>query len=112
MRRVGNAGAPVVDDAFGVLAHPVRRELLRRLAHREGRASDLADRLPVSRSAVSQHLRLMLAVGVVAERRNGRERYYSLRRAGLVEVERWLADLDAFWAESLQRLGEHLDAQP
>ena len=106
---MGRAGAPIVDDAFGVLAHPVRRELLQRLARREGRASDLAHRLPVSRSAVSQHLRLMLEVGVVAERRAGRERYYSLRRDRLGEVDRWFARLDDFWARSLQRLGEHLD---
>ncbi len=108
---MGTAGAPVVEDAFGVLAHPIRRELLQRLAHHEGRAGDLADRLPVSRSAVSQHLRLMLDVGVVAERRDGRERYYSLRREGLAAVDDWLAGLDDFWAASLQRLREHLDGE-
>jgi DNA-binding transcriptional ArsR family regulator len=108
---VGHAGAPVVEDAFGVLAHPVRRELLQRLARNEGRASDLADRLPVSRSAVSQHLRLMLALGVVAERRAGRERYYSLRPEALTEVGAWLAQLDEFWSRSLERLGAHLDAE-
>ena len=107
---MGHAGAPVVEDAFGVLAHPIRRELLRRLAREEGRASDLAQRLPVSRSAVSQHLRRMLALGVVAERSSGRERYYSLRREGLADVSDWLAELDDFWARSLQRLGRHLDA--
>jgi DNA-binding transcriptional ArsR family regulator len=102
----------VVDDAFGVLAHPVRRELLERVAQRERRASDLADRLPVSRSAVSQHLRLMLDVGLVTERRHGRERYYALRHGGLAGVRDWLDGLDEFWARSLHRLGEHLDAQP
>jgi len=109
---MGAAGAPVVDEVFGVLAHPVRRELLERLARDEQRAGDLAHQLPVSRSAVSQHLRLMLAVGVVAERRDGRERYYSLRRDGLQDVDRWLARLDDFWARSLRRLGDHLDGQP
>ena len=99
----------MVEDVFGVLAHPLRRELLQRLARSEERASDLAERLPVSRSAVSQHLRLMLAVGVVAERREGRERYYSLRREGLSEIDDWLVRLDDFWAASLQRLGRHLD---
>jgi DNA-binding transcriptional ArsR family regulator len=53
----------------------------------------------------------MLAVGVVSERRDGRERYYSLRRDRLNEVDRWLERLDGFWAKSLQRLGEHLDAE-
>jgi len=108
---MGHAGAPVVEDVFGVLSHPVRRELLQRLARHEGRASDLADRLPVSRSAVSQHLRLMLAVGVVGERRAGRERYYSLRPAALTEVGAWLAQLDDFWGRSLARLGAHLDGE-
>jgi DNA-binding transcriptional ArsR family regulator len=108
---VATAGAPVIDDAFGVIAHPVRRTLLERLARREQRASDLARGLPVSRSAVSQHLRLMLDVGVVSERREGRERYYALDRRGLAGVERWLGRLDTFWADSLQRLSEHLDVR-
>ena len=107
---MAHAGAPVVEDAFGVLAHPLRRELLLRLARNEGRAGDLADSLPVSRSAVSQHLRLMLALGVIAERRAGRERYYSLRPEALTEVGQWLAQLDDFWGRSLDRLGTHLDA--
>lgn len=106
---MASSGAPVIDDAFGVIAHPVRRELLERLARTEQRASDLARDLPVGRSAVSQHLRLMLDVGVVAERRVGRERYYSLERRGLADVDRWLGRLDAFWNESLQRLSKHLD---
>ncbi len=105
------AGAPAVDDAFGVIAHPLRRELLQRLAVGEARVSELASLVPVSRPAVSQHLRLMLAVGVVVERRQGRERYYSLRRERLGDVDRWLARLDEFWADGLRRLGAHLDTR-
>jgi DNA-binding transcriptional ArsR family regulator len=107
---VSGAGAPTVDDAFGVIAHPIRRALLERLAHGEQRVTDLADRVPVSRPAVSQHLRLMLDVGVVTERREGRARYYALRRDRLHDIDRWLAQLDEFWSESLRRLGAHLDA--
>lgn len=99
-----------MDDAFGVLAHPVRRELLERLGRGEQRASDLALGLPVSRSATSQHLRLMLSVGTVTERRDGRERHYALQRDGLAAVDQWLARLDDFWARSLDQLGQHLDA--
>lgn len=106
------AGAPAVEDVYGVLAHPVRRQLLERLAAGERRVSDLAAPLPVSRSAVSQHLRLMLRVGVVAERRDGRGRYYRLERAPLDEVEGWLASVDRFWANRLRRLGERLAANP
>ncbi len=106
------AGAPPVDDVFGVLAHPVRRQLLERLAAGERRVTDLAGPVTVSRSAVSQHLRLMRSVGVVTERRAGRERYYRLERDRLGEVERWLMRIDRFWERELRRLGEHLDAHP
>ncbi len=109
---MGHAGAPVIDDVFGAIVHPVRRQLLERLATGERRVSDLAGPLPVSRSAVSQHLRLMLRVGVVAERRDGRERYYRLEREGLREVESWLERIDRFWADRLRKLGAHLDAHP
>jgi DNA-binding transcriptional ArsR family regulator len=112
LQAVPAAGAPPVDDVFGVIAHPVRRELLERLARGERRVTDLAGPLPVSRSAVSQHLRLMLALGVVAERRDGRERYYRLERKELKKVETWLARIDRFWAGRLRRLGAHLDANP
>jgi DNA-binding transcriptional ArsR family regulator len=108
---VARAGAPAIDDAFGVIAHPLRRELLQRLAVGEARVSELAALVPVSRPAVSQHLRLMLAAGVVVERRQGRERYYALRRERLGDVDRWLARLDEFWADGLRRLGAHLDAR-
>ncbi|HMG25192.1 MAG TPA: metalloregulator ArsR/SmtB family transcription factor [Acidimicrobiia bacterium] len=106
------AGAPGIDDVFGVLAHPVRRQLLERLAGGERRVTDLAGPVAVSRSAVSQHLRLMRSVGVVAERRAGRERYYRLERDRLGEVESWLMRIDRFWERGFRRLGEHLDAHP
>ena len=112
MPAVPAAGAPPIDDVFGVIAHPVRRRLLESLARGEQRVTDLATPLPVSRSAVSQHLRVMRDVGVVAERRDGRERYYRLRRAPLRDVESWLARIDRFWADRLRRLGEHLEARP
>lgn len=100
----------MVDDAFRVVSHRLRRELLERLAAGDARVTELAAGLPVSRPAVSQHLRLMLDVGVVVERRVGRERYYSLHRDRLGDIDRWLARLDGFWAGGLRRLGDHLDA--
>jgi hypothetical protein len=54
----------------------------------------------------------MRSVGVVTERRAGRERYYRLERDRLGEVENWLVRIDRFWEGSLRRLGEHLDAHP
>jgi len=83
-----------VDDVFGVIAHPVRRTLLERLAGGERRVTELAVALPVTRSAVSQHLRRMRETGLVTEHRRGRHRYYVLQRDRLGEVERWLGGLD------------------
>jgi DNA-binding transcriptional ArsR family regulator len=97
---------------FGVIAHPVRRRLLELLARGEARVTDLAEPLPVTRSAVSQHLRVMRDVGVVTERRVGREHWYRLDRRPLKQVDSWLARIDRFWAQHLRRLGEHLDANP
>src|SRR6185369_10747830 len=98
MSSVPTAGAPPVDDVFGVIAHPVRRQLLEHLAAGEQRVSDLAAPLPVTRSAVSQHLRVMLDLDLVEVRRDGRERIYSLRPEPLGEIETWLARIDRFWA--------------
>jgi DNA-binding transcriptional ArsR family regulator len=108
---MARAGVRAVDDTFGVLSHPVRRTLLERLAGGESRVTELAARLPVSRPAVSQHLRLMLEVGVVTERRQGRERYYRLRRDRLDEVEAWLVQLNEFSISRIRRVGEHRDGQ-
>ena len=104
------AGAPTVDDAFGVIAHPLRRELLQRLAVGEARVSGLASLVPVSRPAVSEYLRLMLGRAWSSSAARV-ARYYSLRRERLGDVDRWLARLDEFWADGLRRLGEHLDAR-
>ena len=73
--------------------------------------TELAARLPVSRPAVSQHLRLMLEVGIVEERRHGRERYYSLCRDQLADVDRWLSVSTVSRAVGLDRLGRHLVAE-
>jgi DNA-binding transcriptional ArsR family regulator len=101
-------GAPPISDAFGVLAHPLRREIIVELADGEKAVRDLAERLPVSRPAVSQHLRLMLDLGIVSQESVGRQSIYRLNPDGLDEVRRWMTSLDTMWAEAMQRLARHL----
>lgn len=103
------AGAPPITDAFGVLAHPLRREILVELAAGDKAVRDLAERLPVSRPAVSQHLRLMLDLGVVSQESIGRESIYRLNPNGLDEVRQWLTSFDAMWATAMKRLARHLE---
>jgi DNA-binding transcriptional ArsR family regulator len=106
------AGAPPVTDAFGAIAHPIRRQIAVELAAGEKAVRDLAGVLPVTRPAVSQHLRIMLDVGLVSQQRIGRENRYRLHAERLDEIRLWLGTLDAAWADALHRLGEHLARTP
>lgn len=80
-------------DAFEAVADPVRRDLLVRLAGGPVRVVDLAAELPISRPAVSRHLRVLTGAGLVDVDARGRERHYRLREAGLVPVRDWLRGL-------------------
>lgn len=82
-------------DAFGALADPVRRSILAELAVGPHRVADLAGTRPISRPAVSKHLRLLLQAGVVEVTDRGRERYYALDPAGLFPVQQYIGGLAA-----------------
>jgi len=88
-------------DVFQVLAEPRRRELLALLADEERTAGDIAARFDVTRQAVSQHLRILLAAGLVEQRREGTRRWYRARPEGLEDVR---AYVDAMWPDALDRL--------
>ncbi|HET9109505.1 MAG TPA: metalloregulator ArsR/SmtB family transcription factor [Ktedonobacterales bacterium] len=98
-------------DVFAAIAHPVRRQILDLLTERERPVNDLARHFGVSRPAVSQHLRILLDAGLVAERRHGRERRYHLTPQPLSHAQEWLAHYDRFWRERLSALGDYLDAR-
>ena len=80
-------------DVFGALADPVRRSLLAELASEPRRVVDLAASRPISRPAVSRHLRLLREAGAVTVSDRGRERYYALDRASLAPVAAFVAEL-------------------
>jgi DNA-binding transcriptional ArsR family regulator len=63
----------------------------------------IAGRFQMSRPAVSQHLRILLAAGLVTEQRHGRERRYRLVPARLGPVRDWIAHYERFWDDHLQR---------
>ena len=107
-----SAGAPPINDAFGAIAHPVRRLLVTALARGDKPVHELAAMVPVSRPAVSQHLGVLRDVGLVSEQRHGRERRYHLHPERLDEVKKWMHTLDRFWESRLERLGRHLDENP
>ena len=80
-------------DPFPALADPVRRDLLRTLARSPARVVDLAAMHPISRPAVSKHLRVLVDAGLVRAQRHGRERHYALEPGGLDPVHGLLRDL-------------------
>jgi DNA-binding transcriptional ArsR family regulator len=90
----------------------MRRQLLDQLLDGEQSVHNLAGTFPVSRPAVSQHLRVLLEAGLVAERREGRERHYRLQPERLHEVQHWLRKYERFWQDRLDTLTTYLETEP
>jgi DNA-binding transcriptional ArsR family regulator len=90
-----------MDATLHALAEPRRREILAVIADGELPAGEIAGHFHISRPAISQHLAVLKAAGLVAERRAGTRRLYRARPQGVVELRAWL---DAFWRSGLERL--------
>ena len=91
-------------DVFGAISHPARRRMLDLLVEGDRSVNTIAGHFQMSRPAVSQHLRILLDAGLVAEQRHGRERRYRLVPARLGPVRDWIAHYELFWDDHLQRL--------
>jgi DNA-binding transcriptional ArsR family regulator len=91
-------------QALAAISDPTRRELLGLLAGGEIAAGDLAARFPVSRPAISRHLRVLREAGLVRCRTDGRRRFYALDPAPLREVDAWLEPYRGLWAQRLDAL--------
>lgn len=98
-------------DPFTAIADPTRRRLLVLLSTGEQSVTRLSAAFPISRPAISQHLRVLRQAGLVSEQKVGRERRYRLRAAPLREVADWVRQYEPFWRERLGTLGEFLDTQ-
>lgn len=83
-------------DAFVAIADPNRRHLLEELRRGPRTVNELASGLPVSRPAVSQHLKVLLDAGLVSARSEGTKRIYAVSVDGFVGLNIWL---DQFWKE-------------
>lgn len=102
------ADASVVFEAIG---SPVRRKILDLLADGERPVVDIAAEFAMSRPAISQHLGILLAAGLVAQERQGRENRYRLVPESLRPVREWIAYYERFWDERFARLKTHLDSR-
>jgi DNA-binding transcriptional ArsR family regulator len=88
----------LVDEGFAALGDPTRRAVFELVALRARAVGELAAELPVSRPAVSQHLRVLKAAGLVVDRADGTRRIYAIDRDGVGALR---AYLDRFWDNSL-----------
>jgi DNA-binding transcriptional ArsR family regulator len=85
-------------NGWAALADPTRRAIFERLAERPIAVSELASGFPVSRPAVSQHLKVLKDAGLVRDRRAGKQRIYSVDAIGLGAFR---SELDQFWGKAL-----------
>ena len=99
-----------LDLAFHALSDPTRRAMVERLTRGPATVSDLAEPLPMSMSAVVQHLNVLEGSGLVTSEKVGRVRTCRIEPAALSAAERWLNDRRQSAETALDRLGAFLDA--
>ncbi|MEA3105656.1 MAG: hypothetical protein QOI88_261 [Gammaproteobacteria bacterium] len=93
-------------NALTALADPTRRRVFERLRSGPASVGDLAAELPVSRPAVSQHLKALKIAGLVTDKPDGARRVYYIDPDGLGELRRWL---DQFWDVALEAFKEEVE---
>ena len=92
------------DRVFAALSDPTRRQILEWLDSEVSTATVFAERLPISRQAVSKHLSELSDAGLVSSRRRGRETLFSVDNEGLGPARQWLDERAALWENRLERL--------
>ena len=97
------------DEVWATLSDSSRRAIVLRLAERPHAVRELADGLPISRPAVSQHLKVLKDAGLVEEEAAGTRRIYRLNEAGIVALR---DQLDTFWDRALHSFQDLADQPP
>jgi DNA-binding transcriptional ArsR family regulator len=93
---------------FAALADPTRRAILARLTEGEATVGELAEPFDISLPAVSRHLKVLEAAGLISRTRSAQWRSSRLEAAPLREATAWMEDYRRFWDESFDRLDAHL----
>ena len=98
------ARAATTSDAFNAVAEPRRREILDYLALRERPVADIAATLGLEQPSVSKHLRVLLDVGLVDARRDGRQVFYQTNADGIRPLHEWAKGFERYWRHQLRRV--------
>jgi DNA-binding transcriptional ArsR family regulator len=96
-------------DIFQAIADPNRRAIIGLLASQRLTVNAVAEHFPISRPAVSRHIKILKECGLVVVRKQGRERYCELRLERLNEVAEWVEQSRETWNQRLDRLDEYLN---
>ena len=96
-------------DPFDALGDPNRRAIVELLGEGEHSVQELADALPISRPAVSRHVKILAECGLVVVHQRGRERYCEARLEKLNEVSDWVEQYQKIWEQRFDRLDEYLN---
>ena len=103
-RREAASRAARLDAVFSALADPTRRAIIERLSRSEARVTELAEPFAMSLNAVSKHIRVLEASGVVARRRQGRDHILSINTRSLDEVDGWIERTRRYWEKRLDAM--------
>jgi DNA-binding transcriptional ArsR family regulator len=99
--------SPVLD----AISHPSRRAILTRLSRGPARVTEIAEPFDMSLNAVSKHLKVLEAAGLIYRDRQGRDHVMELRPAPLRSVSQWLHPYERYWSQQLDRLEDHFTAK-
>ena len=102
------ARTPTTHDPFNAVAEPKRRQVLEVLGVKELPVNEIVKSLGWTQPMVSKHLGVLKQVGLVSERRVGRQRLYRVNAAQLKAIYDWVAPFERYWSESFDRLDQVL----
>jgi len=103
--------ASTTSDAFNAVAEPRRREILEYLGPEERAVGDIAVALGLNQPSVSKHLQVLLNVGLVEARRDGRRTFYRTNADALRPLHEWTGTFSRYWGRQLSRIKAHAEAR-
>lgn len=103
------ARTPTTYDPFNAVAEPKRRRVLEVMSTQEWSVNEIVERLGWNQPMVSKHLGVLKEVGLVSERRVGRQRMYRVNAERLKPIYEWVAPFERYWSESYDRLDDVLE---
>src|SRR5215475_5118276 len=105
------ARASTTSDAFNAVAEPRRRDILSFLVAQERPVGDIVATLRLPQPSVSKHLRVLLEVGLVEVRREGRHMLYRTNAEAIRPLYEWTSTFERFWRHQLMRVKERAEAK-